>query len=849
MLQEMPKAQPNPLSVNKYDELIVVVPRIALSGMLSQAHFVPSNSFESLERIVQENKLYIKRKDAEEDPTYKQIIPYFVFRHQNRYFMMQRAANAGEARLKNKFSLGIGGHLRETDIQSLPLDQWGMREFHEEINYTDAFSLSPLGIINDERNEVGKVHLGIVFLVEGVTDGISVRSELKSGALMTLQEIQAHYENLESWSQLVVEHLIKKTLIQGASRMTAATQTIVSTLEARALGLRIDSARATTASKSGHPTSCMSAADMIAALFFHGMQFDISHPDKVSNDRFIMSKGHAIPVVYAAYKQLGVISDQELLSLRAIDSVLEGHPTPRFAYNEAATGSLGQGLSIGAGFALQARIDGLSYKTFVMLGDGELAEGSVWEAADFAGCNKLNNLIALIDCNSLGQSGLAVNEHDVEKIARKFKAFGWHTIVIDGHNMASIVDALAEAKNSSLIPTVIVAKTHKGYGIAQIENKLGFHGKPFTEQELVETIAQLKATFASAAAQYVLLSEEILLVPMMRSKQEKQLLAASLQNDLAAELFTRGKMMAPRKAYGYALAALGFYKEVVALDADVKNSTFTEFFEKQYPSRFVQCFIAEQNMISIATGLTSRGKITFSSTFGAFFTRAHDQIRMASIGRVPLRLCGSHCGVSIGEDGPSQMALEDIAFMRCMPHSVVLYPSDAVSTYALTKAMANYHDGISYLRTTREALPVLYDKAEHFSIGGCKVLQQSARDQVCLVAAGITLHESLKAAQELKGQNIDVAIIDAYSVKPLDVATIRAVATQASKKILVIEDHFAEGGLGEAVKSALASDGFKIDHLAVKDLSRSGKSHELMSLAGIDAAHIAQAVRHMIDAA
>ena len=835
-------------ATNKYDELIFVVPRLALEPVLTQQLFIPCTSFTALEKMIMQHASFIKRKDAEEDPTFKQIIPYFIFKQDNNYFLMQRAHTAGEGRLKNKMSLGIGGHLRREDVVDVPVEEWGMREFHEEVNFDGGIKLTPLGIINDERNDVGRVHLGLVFLVDGMSGSISIRSELKSGVMTPINQLYDHYENLETWSQLVIDYLTKVSLVQGARRMqTTITPANIATLEARALGLRIDSARATTASKSGHPTSCFSAADLIAALFFHIMHFDLSNPKNPTNDRFIMSKGHAIPVVYAAYKQLGVITDKQLLSLRAVDSILEGHPTPRFAFNEAATGSLGQGLAVGIGMALQAQLDKLLFHTFVMLGDGEIAEGSVWEAAEFAGYNKLDNLIALVDCNRLGQSDHTIAQHNVESIARKFAAFGWHTITIDGHSMPIIIDALSEAVAHEGSPVVIVAKTLKGDGLASIQNKIGYHGKPFSDQELTAVIGALKARFNQAASQLAILDEKTPSVTQTKITPEHHDLHLQLNDEIHKNQFAQGQSMAPRKAYGYALAALGRKSNaVVVLDADVKNSTYADIFEKEHPERLVQCFIAEQNMVGIATGLISRGKIAFAATFGAFFSRAHDQIRMASIGRVPLRLCGTHCGVSIGEDGPSQMALEDIALMRATPHSVVLYPSDGVSTYALTALMADYTGGISFLSATRENLPILYPINEQFSIGGCKVLKQSSNDQLCIVAAGITLHEALKAHALLAEEGINVAVVDLYSVKPLDTTTLIRIALQSGKKILTVEDHYLEGGLGEAVRSALPSNEFIIEHLAVTDISRSGKPQELLALAGIDAAHIVMTGRHLV---
>ena len=521
----------------------------------------------------------------------------------------------------------------------------------------------------------------------------------------------------------------------------------------KALQLRIDSIKSTTSSKSGHPTSCLSAADLVATIFFNFLKYDIKNPKNPNNDRFILSKGHAIPVIYSAWKQLGVITENELLDLRKFDSFLEGHPTPKFEYNEAATGSLGQGLSVGVGMAINAKHDNLDYKTYVMMGDGEIAEGSVWEGAELASHYKLNNLIGIVDCNRLGQSGESIENHNVEKYAKKFEAFGWNAYIIDGHNVEDIFTTLEKitsgANNKN--PNVIIAKTYKGYGLENIENKNGFHGKPFKKEVLEKVIDQLKTRFKDAAEYQKERSIPELPSPTKcEIDNTKQIIKLNLEDDKNSSLFDNDKKIATRKSFGYALASLGKQStQIFALDGDVKNSTYTEIFEKENPKNFIQCFIAEQAMISVTTGLELRNKIPFAATFGAFFTRAHDQIRMAGIGKNALRLCGSHCGVSIGEDGPSQMALEDIAMMRCIPNSIVLYPSDGVSAYKLTEIMANYSDGISYLRTSRPETPIIYNKNEEFKIGGCKVLKESESDKVCIIGAGVTLYESLKA-QHLK---------------------------------------------------------------------------------------------------
>lgn len=627
----------------------------------------------------------------------------------------------------------------------------------------------------------------------------------------------------------------------------ADNQVLLAYLQNKAVHIRIDSIRSTTAAQSGHPTSCLSAADLIAALFFHVMKYDSNNPKATNNDRFILSKGHAIPVVYAAYKNLGVIEDDELLSLRKFDSNLEGHPTPRLIYNEAATGSLGQGLSIGLGMALNAFHDKLTYTTYVMMGDGESAEGSIWEAAELAAHYNTNNLVGIVDVNRLGQSDEALHGRRAEQYAKKFEAFGWHTIIIDGHDMHAILSAFDEIKQINDRPSMIIAKTIKGYGLDHVQDKLGFHGRPFNHQESLEVLQKLETRFKKAYEH----AGPITFTPQIPENNKeldtREKIALDIQKDPNKKYFALGEKLATRKAFGYGLAALGHKsREIFALDADVKNSTFTEIFEHEFPDRFIQCFIAEQNMVSVATGLQIRGKIPFVATFAAFFTRAHDQIRMASIGRNALRVCGSHAGVSIGEDGPSQMGLEDIALFRALPSSIVLYPSDGVSTYKLTELMANYHDGISYLRTTRAATPNLYDSKEEFKIGGCKVLKQSGQDMACLIGAGITLHEVLKAQRMLDAQGVKVSVIDLYSIKPMDITTIKEVARKSRGKIVVVEDHYSEGGIGEALMHQLYSDNIQIRALAVEQISRSGTPDELMAFAGIDAENIIGAVLSLL---
>ena len=611
-------------------------------------------------------------------------------------------------------------------------------------------------------------------------------------------------------------------------------------LERKAYNLRVDSVMATTAAGSGHVTSALSAADMVAAIFFHALRYNIQNPDDPSNDRFILSKGHAAPVLYAAWKEIGILSEEELLSLRQFNSVLEGHPTPRFRYTEAATGSLGCGLSIGVGMALSCRLSNQEFYTYVLLGDSEMSEGSVWEACEMAAYYKADNLIALVDLNRLGQSTETLDDHNVSKHESKWKAFGWHTITINGHDMCAIVSALDEAKKIESKPIVIIAYTFKGYGVKAVEDKGGYHGKPFSKEELPRVLEELKRRFKKAA-DYQAMPITPILARLHQTKPKKNLV------QLPSCHYEKGEKIATRKAYGQTLSVLGDYSsEVVCLDAEVKNSTFAELFEKKYPHRFFQCFIAEQNMIGMAVGLALRGYIPFSSTFASFLTRAHDQIRMAAIGRSPLRIAGTHCGTSIGQDGPSQMGLEDIAQMRAIPDSIVLYPSDAVSTCALVNIMVNYQEGISYIRLTRAETEVIYTPEESFILGGCKVLKESNQDQVCIVAAGITLFEALKAYETLKQEGIYVSVIDLYSIKPLDRTTLYTQAIKAQGQIITVEDHYIQGGLSEAVCFALRNENIKIEVLAVHELSRSGKPEELLAYHKIDEQAIKQKVYMML---
>ena len=604
------------------------------------------------------------------------------------------------------------------------------------------------------------------------------------------------------------------------------------TLSKIANQLRIHSIAATTKAGSGHPTSCASAADLVAALFFGHMRYDAKNPRFHNNDRFILSKGHAAPLLYAAWAEAGLFPVEELLKLRELGSDLEGHPTPRLSFVDVATGSLGQGLSVGVGMALSARLDNLDFRTYVLLGDGECAEGSVWEAVALAGTQKLSNLVAIIDVNRLGQSQETSLGHDLEAYRRRFEAFNWRTEVIDGHDMEEILEVLAAAGLGNQ-PLVIIAKTFKGQGISFTANKDAWHGKPLSNEEAERAIAELQPNAASASG---------IQIPAPQNLPAPNTTAPASYPALAYKL---GDKIATREAYGAALTRIGDVdSRIVAMDGDTKNSTFSEKFAKKFPNRFTECFIAEQNLVGVAVGFGALQKIPFASTFAAFFTRAHDQIRMAGVSMSNLNLVGSHVGVSIGEDGPSQMALEDIGMMRAIPGSVVLYPSDAVSTEKLVEQMIKT-PGICFLRTSRPKTPVIYNNDEQFPLGGAKVLKQGNSDKITIVTAGVTVFEALKAAETLAAEGIGVTVIDAYSIKPLARDVIKAAALKTNNLVLTVEDHYPEGGIGDAVAGELSADGIKVHKVAVTELPRSGKPDELLAKYGLDAASIAKKVKSL----
>jgi transketolase len=598
--------------------------------------------------------------------------------------------------------------------------------------------------------------------------------------------------------------------------------------------LRVDSIRCSAVTKSGHPTSSMSAADLAAVLLAKYLRYDFGAPENPNNDHLVFSKGHASPLVYSLYKAAGAITDEELLTFRKFGSRLEGHPVPVLPWVDVATGSLGQGLPIGVGIALAGKkLDRLPFRTWVLCGDSEMAEGSMWEAFEHAAFYELDNLTAIIDVNRLGQRGETMHGWDLDSYVERALAFGWHAIAVDGHDVEAIDRAYAEAVATTGRPTVVVARTIKGKGVKAVEDKGGFHGKALDDPE--ESIAELggvRDLHIEGAK------------PELGTPHEFE------TGKLDLPRYDTGEEVATRKAYGDALAAVGSGRgDVVALDGEVSNSTFAEIFAEAHPERYFEMYIAEQQMVAAAVGIQVRGWVAFASSFAAFLSRAYDFIRMAAVSRADLRLCGSHAGVSIGEDGPSQMALEDLAMMRAVGGSTVLYPCDANQTAALVAAMADT-DGISYLRTTRAATPVLYEAGESFDIGGSRTIRSSDDDDLTIVGAGITVHEALKAADTLAADGINARVIDLYSVKPVDSEALNAAAEATHGRVLTVEDHWPEGGIGEAVLSALAENEEhpRVVKLGVREMPGSGKPAELLAAAGIDAEHIAEAARELVRA-
>ncbi|MFF9061398.1 transketolase [Streptomyces sp. NPDC014882] len=603
--------------------------------------------------------------------------------------------------------------------------------------------------------------------------------------------------------------------------------------------LRVDSVRASAAAGSGHPTSSMSAADLMAVLLANHLRYDFDRPAHPANDRFVLSKGHASPLLYAAYKAAGAIDDEELLTFRALGSRLEGHPTPqRLPWVETATGSLGQGLPVGVGIALAGkRLDHSDHRVWVLCGDSEMAEGSVWEAAEHAGHEHLDNLTVVVDVNRLGQRGPTRHGHDLDAYARRFQAFDWHTVEVDGHDVDAVDRAYGEAASTKGQPTAILARTLKGRGVEAVEDREGLHGKPLPDAD--EAIAELGGIRD--------------LRVQVHEPPATRMLHSVPTGRLDLPRWEKGepeKGVATRDAFGQALAALGTARgDVVALDGEVGDSTRTEAFAKEHPDRFFECYIAEQQLVATAVGMAARGRVPFASTFAAFLTRAYDFVRMASVSGAGINLVGSHAGVAIGQDGPSQMGLEDLAMFRAVHGSTVLYPCDANQTAHLVAAMAGL-DGIRYLRTSRGESPVIYGPDEEFPVGGSKVLRSSGGDRLTLVAAGVTVHEALKAADALDAEGIAVRVIDLYSVKPVDRDTLRRAAEETGC-LVTVEDHHEEGGIGDAVLDAFA-DGRPVPRLvrlAVRTMPGSATPEEQLHAAGIDAESIAASARLLVETA
>ncbi len=599
--------------------------------------------------------------------------------------------------------------------------------------------------------------------------------------------------------------------------------------------LRVDSVRCSSKAGSGHPTSSMSAADLLAVLVDKYLRYDFGEPKRPENDRLVFSKGHASPLLYAIYKAAGAITDEELMTYRTFESMLEGHPTPRIPWVDVATGSLGQGLPIGIGMGLAGKyLSRLPFRVWVLCGDSEFAEGSIWEALEHGAHYELDNVTAILDVNRLGQRGETMVGWDLEVYVERARSFGWHAIAIDGHDVEEVDRAYAEAIATTGRPTIVVAHTIKGKGVKEVENKNGFHGKPLEDPE--RAIAELGG---------------IRNLHVDVAKPDAGEAHRFPEQELELPRYEVGARVATRKAYGEALAALGAARgDVVALDGEVGNSTFSEIFGEDYQDRYFEMFIAEQGMVAAAVGLQALGWKPFASTFAAFVSRAYDFVRMAAISRASFSLSGSHAGVSIGEDGPSQMALEDIASLRAVHGSVVLHPCDANQTAKLVAAMADT-DGISYLRTLRPETKVIYGPDEEFEIGGSRVLRSSEDDDIALVAAGITVREALEAAETLAGEGISARVIDLYSIKPLDAETLLDAAAATRGRIVTVEDHWPEGGVGDAVLGALAEydERLHVVKLAVHGMPHSGKPDELLAAAGIDAEHIAESARALVSTA
>jgi transketolase len=610
-------------------------------------------------------------------------------------------------------------------------------------------------------------------------------------------------------------------------------------LQDKATLLRIDSVLATTEAGSGHPTSCASAADIVSVLFFSVMRYDPRDPHRRDSDVFVLSKGHAAPILYAAWAEAGAFPREHLLTLRRIDSDLEGHPTPRLPFVDVATGSLGQGLSAGVGIAFAARqLRHSGQRVYVLMGDGESAEGSVWEAAQWAAFHRLGNLCATIDINRLGQSQPTMLQHDIEVYQHRWEAFGWQALPVDGHDIPALLAAYERAAETRDRPTVVLARTFKGRGLGpSIENAEHWHGKALDRETADKAVAALRKQLSGGENHW---EPNVPSGPAPAPAQAPAAPAAKPPYSIG------GKQVATRRAFGDALAALApADSRVVVVDGDVENSTYTEDFAKAAPDRFLEGYIAEQNMVGMAMGLAARGYVPFAATFACFFTRAYDFIRMSAISNLNIKLVGTHAGISIGEDGPSQMGLEDLAMMCAQPDYTVLYPSDATSAWKATWMLAS-HSGPCYLRTGRPNAPILYSPDEPFEIGKCKVLRRSSNDRALIVAAGVTVPEALGAYEALLKQGIPVRVIDLFSVQPIDREQLIQSAREAGNVVITVEDHYEHGGIGDAVLAALAAEPIRGHKLAVREIPRSGRPAELLERFGISSKHIIEAVRSAV---
>jgi len=613
----------------------------------------------------------------------------------------------------------------------------------------------------------------------------------------------------------------------------------INKLRDMATKLRIHSVKMTSASKSGHPTSCSSMAEIMSVLFFKVMRYSVAQPKAASNDRFILSKGHAAPILYAAWAEAGLFPEADLMNLRKINSDLEGHPTPRLNFIDVATGSLGQGLSVAAGMAYAGKhFDKASYRTYCLMGDGESMEGNIWEALNFAGFYKLDNLCAIIDCNRLGQSEPAPLQHDMETYKKRLTSFGFNAIVVDGHDVEELCKAFYEAEQTTGMPTCILAKTFKGKDFPNIENLLNWHGKALGDKT-ADMVAHLETLIKNPGA------DKLPIQAPVNDAPEVDISNVVLSSGPA---YTKGQKLATREAYGNALAKLATsHGRVVALDGDMKNSTFSQTMLKVDANRFIECFICEQNMVGVGIGVACRDRtVAFASTFAAFLTRAFDNLRMGVISQTNINIVGSHCGISIGEDGPSQMALEDLAMFQSLPGCTVFYPSDAVACERATELAANTR-GVCFIRTGRPAVEVIYDNNELFQIGKAKILRQSDADKVLIVAAGITLFEALKAADQLAAQGVNARVLDPFTIKPLDIQAIQENAAACGGRVVTVEDHYPEGGIGDAVLGAVATcRNVVVRKLAVNSLPRSGPPMELLEMFGISASHIVRACNDIL---